>query len=101
MKKRISDYLFDVSKYVLAGVFIAPLFNANVCDGGAFWSSAVFAVIALLVSLFFSKQKKGGMNKHNNTPPETALTTKTIVLIRIITIRITHLKPKRNNFLPQ
>jgi len=69
MKKRISDYLFDVSKYVLAGVFIAPLFNANVCDGGAFWSSAVFAVIALLVSLFFSKQKKGGMNKHNNNRP--------------------------------
>ena len=69
MKKRISDYLFDVSKYVLAAVFIAPLFNANVCDGGAFWSSAVFAVIALLVSLFFSKQKKGGMNKHNNNRP--------------------------------
>ena len=54
MKKRISDYLFDVSKYVLAGVFIAPLFNANVCDGGAFWLATVFAVIALLVSLFFS-----------------------------------------------
>ena len=69
MKKRISDYLFDVSKYVLAGVFIAPLFNANVCDGGAFWLVAVFAVIALLVSLFFSKQKKGGMNKHNNNRP--------------------------------
>ena len=69
MKKRISDYLFDVSKYVLAGVFIAPLFNANVCDGGAFWLAAVFAVIALLVSLFFSKQKKGGMNKHNNNRP--------------------------------
>lgn len=69
MKKRISDYLFDVSKYVLAGVFIAPLFNANVYDGGAFWLAAVFAVIALLVSLFFSKQKKGGMNKHNNNRP--------------------------------
>jgi hypothetical protein len=69
MKKRISDYLFDVSKYVLAGVFIAPLFNANACDGGAFWLAAVFAVIALLVSLFFSKQKKGGMNKHNNNRP--------------------------------
>lgn len=69
MKKRISDYLFDVSKYVLAGVFIAPLFSANVCDGGAFWLAAVFAVIALLVSLFFSKQKKGGMNKHNNNRP--------------------------------
>ena len=69
MKKRISDYLFDVSKYVLAGVFIAPLFNANVCDGGAFWLATVFAVIALLVSLFFSKQKKGGMNKHNNNRP--------------------------------
>lgn len=69
MKKRISDYLFDVSKYVLAGVFIAPLFNANVCDEGAFWLAAVFAVIALLVSLFFSKQKKGGMNKHNNNRP--------------------------------
>lgn len=69
MKKRISDYLFDVSKYVLAGVFIAPLLNANVCDGGAFWLAAVFAVIALLVSLFFSKQKKGGMNKHNNNRP--------------------------------
>ncbi|WP_315161749.1 DUF6722 family protein [Capnocytophaga leadbetteri] len=69
MKKRISDYLFDVSKYVLAGLFIAPLFNANVCDGGAFWSAAVFAVIALLVSLYFSKQKKGGMNKYNNNRP--------------------------------
>ena len=95
MKKRISDYLFDVSKYVLAGVFIAPLFDTNVCDGGAFWLAAVFAVIALLVSLFFSKQKKGGMNKHTTT----ALTTKTIVLTKITTIRITHLKPKRNNFL--
>jgi len=29
MKKRISDFLLDVSKYVFAGLLIAPLFTSS------------------------------------------------------------------------
>ena len=61
MKKRISDFLLDVSKYVFAGLLIAPLFNSAFMCNEACWCA-----LALIVGLFLSKQKKGAVNKNNN-----------------------------------
>ena len=59
MKKRISDFLLDVSKYVFAGLLIAPLFNSSFMCNEACWC-------AFIVGLLLSKQKKGLGNKNNN-----------------------------------
>ena len=69
MKKRISDFLLDVSKYVFAGLLIAPLFNSSFICNEACWCAFIVAILALIVGLFLSKQKKGAMNKHNNNRP--------------------------------
>ena len=66
MKKRISDFLLDVSKYVFAGLLIAPLFNSTFACNDAYWCAFTVAILALIVGLFLSKQKKGGVNKNNN-----------------------------------
>ena len=66
MKKRISDFLLDVSKYVFAGLLIAPLFNSTFACNDAYWCAFTVAFLALIVGLFLSKQKKGAMNKNNN-----------------------------------
>ena len=65
MKKKISDFLLDVSKYVFAGLLIAPLFT-NTCENGACWWVFSISALAFIVGLFISKQKKGGANKNNN-----------------------------------
>ena len=66
MKKRISDFLLDVSKYVFAGLLIAPLFNSTFACNDAYWCAFTVAILALIVGLFHSKQKKGAVNKNNN-----------------------------------
>ena len=66
MKKRISDFLLDVSKYVFAGLLIAPLFNSTFACNDAYWWAFTVAFLALIVGLFLSKQKKGAVNKNNN-----------------------------------
>ena len=66
MKKRISDFLLDVSKYVFAGLLIAPLFNSTFACNDAYWCAFIVAILALIVGLFLSKQKKGSVNKNNN-----------------------------------
>ncbi|MFC2505520.1 MAG: DUF6722 family protein, partial [Capnocytophaga ochracea] len=66
MKKRISDFLLDVSKYVFAGLLIAPLFNSTFACNDAYWCAFTVAILALIVGLFLSKQKKGAVNKNNN-----------------------------------
>ncbi|WP_448825059.1 DUF6722 family protein [Capnocytophaga ochracea] len=66
MKKRISDFLLDVSKYVFAGLLIAPLFNSTFACNDAYWCAFTVAILALIVGLFVSKQKKGAVNKNNN-----------------------------------
>lgn len=66
MKKRISDFLLDVSKYVFAGLLIAPLFNSTLACNDAYWCAFTVAILALIVGLFLSKQKKGAVNKNNN-----------------------------------
>nr|WP_314785730.1 DUF6722 family protein [uncultured Capnocytophaga sp.] len=66
MKKRISDFLLDVSKYVFAGLLIAPLFNSTFACDDAYWCAFTVAILALIVGLFLSKQKKGAVNKNNN-----------------------------------
>ena len=66
MKKRISDFLLDVSKYVFAGLLIAPLFNSSFICNEACWCAFIVAILALIVGLFLSKQKKGAVNKNNN-----------------------------------
>lgn len=66
MKKRISDFLLDVSKYVFAGLLIAPLFNSTFACNDAYWCTFTVAILALIVGLFLSKQKKGAVNKNNN-----------------------------------
>lgn len=66
MKKRISDFLLDVSKYVFAGLLIAPLFNSTFACNDAYWCAFTVAFLALIVGLFLSKQKKGAVNKNNN-----------------------------------
>ena len=66
MKKRISDFLLDVSKYVFAGLLIAPLFNSTFAYNDAYWCAFTVAILALIVGLFLSKQKKGAVNKNNN-----------------------------------
>lgn len=66
MKKRISDFLLDVSKYVFAGLLIAPLFNSTFACNDAYWCAFIVAILALIVGLFLSKQKKGEVNKNNN-----------------------------------
>lgn len=66
MKKRISDFLLDVSKYVFAGLLIAPLFNSTFACNDAYWCAFTVAILALIVGLFLSKQKKGTVNKNNN-----------------------------------
>ena len=66
MKKRISDFLLDVSKYVFAGLLIAPLFNSTFACNDAYWCAFTVAILALVVGLFLSKQKKGAVNKNNN-----------------------------------
>ena len=65
MKKRISDFLLDVSKYVFAGLLIAPLFNSTFACNDAYWCAFIVAILALIVGLFLSKQKKGAVNKNN------------------------------------
>lgn len=66
MKKRISDFLLDVSKYIFAGLLIAPLFNSTFACNDAYWCAFTVAILALIVGLFLSKQKKGAVNKNNN-----------------------------------
>nr|WP_315011541.1 DUF6722 family protein [uncultured Capnocytophaga sp.] len=66
MKKRISDFLLGVSKYVFAGLLIAPLFNSTFACNDAYWCAFTVAILALIVGLFLSKQKKGAVNKNNN-----------------------------------
>ena len=66
MKKRISDFLLDVSKYVFAGLLIAPLFNSTFACNDVYWCAFTVAILALIVGLFLSKQKKGAVNKNNN-----------------------------------
>ena len=66
MKKRTSDFLLDVSKYVFAGLLIAPLFNSTFACNDAYWCAFTVAFLALIVGLFLSKQKKGAVNKNNN-----------------------------------
>ena len=66
MKKRISDFLLDVSKYVFAGLLIAPLFNSTFACNDAYWCAFTVAILALIVGLFLSKQKKGAVNKNHN-----------------------------------
>ena len=66
MKKRISDFLLGVSKYVFAGLLIAPLFNSTFACNDAYWCAFTVAILALIVGLFLSKQKKGTVNKNNN-----------------------------------
>ena len=66
MKKRISGFLLDVSKYVFAGLLIAPLFNSTFACNDAYWCAFTVAILALIVGLFLSKQKKGAVNKNNN-----------------------------------
>ena len=66
MKKRISDFLLDVSKYVFAGLLIAPLFKSTFACNDAYWCAFIVAILALIVGLFLSKQKKGAVNKNNN-----------------------------------
>ena len=66
MKKRISEFLLDVSKYVFAGLLIAPLFNSTFACNDAYWCAFTVAILALIVGLFLSKQKKGAVNKNNN-----------------------------------
>ena len=66
MKKRISDFLLDVSKYVFAGLLIAPLFNSTFACNDAYWCAFTVAILALIVGLFLFKQKKGAVNKNNN-----------------------------------
>ncbi|ACU91734.1 hypothetical protein Coch_0171 [Capnocytophaga ochracea DSM 7271] len=66
MKKRISDFLLGVSKYVFAGLLIAPLFNSTFTCNDAYWCAFTVAILALIVGLFLSKQKKGAVNKNNN-----------------------------------
>ncbi|EPE00042.1 DUF6722 family protein [Capnocytophaga sp. oral taxon 336] len=66
MKKRISDFLLDVSKYVFAGLLIAPLFNSTFACNDAYWCAFTVAILAFIVGLFLSKQKKGAVNKNNN-----------------------------------
>ena len=66
MKKRTSDFLLDVSKYVFAGLLIAPLFNSTFACNDAYWCAFTVAILALIVGLFLSKQKKGAVNKNNN-----------------------------------
>ena len=66
MKKRISDFLLDVSKYVFAGLLIAPLFNSSFIWNEACWCAFIVAILALIIGLFLSKQKKGLGNKNNN-----------------------------------
>ena len=66
MKKRISDFLLDVSKYVFAGLLIAPLFNSTFACNDAYWCAFTVAILTLIVGLFLSKQKKGAVNKNNN-----------------------------------
>lgn len=66
MKKRISDFLLGVSKYVFAGLLIAPIFNSTFACNDAYWCAFTVAILALIVGLFLSKQKKGAVNKNNN-----------------------------------
>ena len=66
MKKRITDFLLGVSKYVFAGLLIAPLFNSTFACNDAYWCAFTVAILALIVGLFLSKQKKGAVNKNNN-----------------------------------
>jgi len=66
MKKRISDFLLDVSKYVFAGLLIAPLFNSTFACNDAYWCAFTVAILALIIGLFLFKQKKGAVNKNNN-----------------------------------
>ena len=66
MKKRISDFLLGVSKCVFAGLLIAPLFNSTFACNDAYWCAFTVAILALIVGLFLSKQKKGAVNKNNN-----------------------------------
>ena len=65
MKKRISDFLLDVSKYVFAGLFIAPVFNSSLICNEACWCAFIVAILALIVGLSLSKQKKGLGNNNN------------------------------------
>nr|WP_314557131.1 DUF6722 family protein [uncultured Capnocytophaga sp.] len=65
MKKRISDFLLDVSKYVFAGLLIAPLFNSSFICNEACWCAFIVAILALIVGLSLSKQKKGLGNNNN------------------------------------
>ena len=39
MKKRISEFLLDVSKYIFVGLFVAPLFNSNAAANYWLWLS--------------------------------------------------------------
>lgn len=66
MKKKISDYLLDVSKFVFAGLLIAPLFNSSFTCNEACWCAFAIAILGLMVGLFLSKQKKRVENKSNN-----------------------------------
>ena len=65
MKKRISDFLLDDSKYVFAGLLIAPLFNSSFICNEACWCAFIVAILALIVGLSLSKQKKGLGNNNN------------------------------------
>ena len=62
MKKRISEFLLDVSKYIFVGLFVAPLFNSNAAAN--YWWVTLVASIALLLGLWLSNAQKG--NKNNN-----------------------------------
>ena len=66
MKKRISDYLLDVSKYVLAGLFIVPLISKNLLCDESCLIAAIVVVSFLLIGLYLSKQKNK-YNKASNT----------------------------------
>ena len=91
MKKRISDFLLGVSKYVFAGLLIAPLFNSTFACNDAYWCAFIVAILALIVGLFLSKQKKGAVNK-------TTITTATKTIARTIIAEIIQLLTEHNYF---
>ena len=64
MKKRISEFLLDVSKYIFVGLFVAPLFNSNAAAN--YWWVTLVASIALLLGLWLSNAQKGNNNTNKN-----------------------------------
>ena len=58
-KEKLSNYMIDVSKYVLTGVVITSLFN-DVTDKTMLYLTGIFIVLlSLTIGLVLTEKKKG------------------------------------------